>query len=370
MNYILMNLKRLMKRKVNIVFMLIAPFVLVTFSSMMGTSSFDLKIAYSDMDKSITSSMLVDRLKKVGSIYEVNQDQMDMYLISGDHEAAVIIGQGFEEEILKGEVPLVDMKSIQGSNVTFPAVTQIDLFVSSAVAIAKGAKGDEDIYHKALSDYDSAGEGITVETTRNISLMRVVSKMSIGFLFMNMLFLASQASSVLIEDKKKRVFYRIFSGPVTAFRYMFDNIVSFYIIMTVQILIILAAMFGLYDMYYGESIYNMLLLFMVFGIMSVSFGVAISSLSKTPSQAGAVSSLVITPISMLGGFFWDIELMPDFLQRISSFLPTSWGIKAAVVLLEGNPLSAITEHILVLLIFSIGFFVLGALKKADISRSV
>lgn len=81
-----------------------------------------------------------------------------------------------------------------------------------------------------------------------------------------------------------------------------------------------------------------------------------------------MSSLIITPISMLGGLFWDINMMPDFLQKISKFLPTAWGINAAAVLLEGKPLSDILDHILVLLLFTAGFFVIGSLKKADIAR--
>jgi ABC-2 type transport system permease protein len=192
--------------------------------------------------------------------------------------------------------------------------------------------------------------------------------MAIGFLFMNMLYLASQTASMLVEDKKKKLFFRIFTGPVTTRRYMLNNIISFYLVMIIQIAVLMLAMFGIYGMFYGESLLNMMIVFAVFGLLAVSFGVFIGTYSKTPSVASTMSSIIIVPLSMLGGFFWDIQLMPDFLQRISSFLPTSWGIGAAEKLLQGMGLADVVNNIAVLLLFTTGFFILGALKKADISK--
>jgi ABC-2 type transport system permease protein len=368
MNYIAMNLKRMMKRKVNLLFMLAVPFVLVSFASMIGGSSFDIKISYVDKDKSVTSMMLLSRLEKVGSVHEMAEDEIDMDLIGGDHEVAVIIGKGFEDTILDGLDAAVELKSIQGANVTFPVSAQVMSFISSAETIARTPGSSRELYYKILGDYSKGLSGVDVQTTQNRSMQRVVTRMSIGFLFMNMLFLACQAASVLVDDKKKKIYYRIFSGPVNTFRYMLENIASYYIVMLIQIVIIMAAMFGMYGMYYGASLLNMFILFAVFGALSVSFGVMVNTVTRTPSQAGAMSSLIITPISMLGGLFWDINMMPDFLQKISKFLPTAWGINAAAVLLEGKPLSDILDHILVLLLFTAGFFVIGSLKKADIAR--
>ena len=368
MNYITMNLKRLFKRKVNLVFLFFAPFLLVTFAAMLGNSSFEIKISYVDKDKSISSKMLIERLEKVGSVYEVPEDEIDINLLNGDHEIAVIIESGFETQILEKAAPSVKIKSIQGASVEFPVTAQVDNFLSSALTISRSSGVTAESYEKILNEYNKNQSGVSVETIQNKSITKTVSRMSIGFLFFNMLLLASQASSILIDDKKSKVFYRIFSGPVTTFKYMRDNILSFYVLMLAQIVVVMITMFGFYQMDYGEAIFDMFLLFAAFGIMSVAFGVAINTFSRTRSQSGVVSSLIITPMCMLGGFFWDIEIMPDFMQKAASFLPTSWGIKAAVQLLDGKRITDITNYILVLLLFTIGFFILGTLKKADISR--
>ncbi|HBG38891.1 MAG TPA: ABC transporter permease, partial [Clostridiaceae bacterium] len=79
-------------------------------------------------------------------------------------------------------------------------------------------------------------------------------------------------------------------------------------------------------------------------------------------------SLVITPMCMLGGCFWPREIMPKFLIEISNFVPTTWVLKGAKKAFFSTGIWDIKYELLILLLFSAVFFLLGIIRKADIDK--
>ena len=59
-----------------------------------------------------------------------------------------------------------------------------------------------------------------------------------------------------------------------------------------------------------------------FGAMGVIVGIY----AKTWDHIGMFTTFVFMPLSMLGGVFWSIEMLPEFWQTISMFNPLYWMI--------------------------------------------
>lgn len=85
-------------------------------------------------------------------------------------------------------------------------------------------------------------------------------------------------------------------------------------------------------------------------------------------QFGYLSNLIIVPMCMLGGCYWPIDFMPDTLQKIANFVPTSWLIKATEKIIYGAKLSEVYIEIFIIILFTITFFLIGINKRVDISK--
>ena len=84
---------------------------------------------------------------------------------------------------------------------------------------------------------------------------------------------------------------------------------------------------------------------------------AVASMVKNASNMGMINSLVVTPTCMLGGCFWPISLMPDWMQKIANFVPQKWVIEAIQRMASGQTLSQMWMHMGVLTLF--GLILLG-----------
>jgi ABC-2 type transport system permease protein len=72
---------------------------------------------------------------------------------------------------------------------------------------------------------------------------------------------------------------------------------------------------------------------------------------------------------MLGGCYWTKDMMPEVMNKIANFIPTSW-VMAAVdkLLYEGKGLAGISMELLILLLFTGVFMAGGLFKKVDVSK--
>jgi ABC-2 type transport system permease protein len=77
------------------------------------------------------------------------------------------------------------------------------------------------------------------------------------------------------------------------------------------------------------TIDNILLTSLYLIIVSWAFGamgVIVGIYAKTWDHIGMFTTFVFMPLSMLGGVFWSIEMLPEFWQTISMFNPLYWMI--------------------------------------------
>ena len=88
-----------------------------------------------------------------------------------------------------------------------------------------------------------------------------------------------------------------------------------------------------------------------------------------PRQAGIIASLLITPMSMLGGLLWPREVMPVILQQIGRFMPAAWVMDAAQRLILGSPLAKMFPgEMLIMFLYTLVFFLLGSWRRVDVAR--
>ena len=219
-----------------------------------------------------------------------------------------------------------------------------------------------------LEEYDNSSFIMEERSMANKDSNKDLIIGQIGFLVMSMLFMSTMATSLIVKDKVSKVYYRIIAGPIKISVYMVYSILSFFVIACIQVVLVFSFIRYMLGYDFSGNFGYVVLLGIIFALVCVAFGVAISSLSKDEKQAGVVMSLVISPMCMLGGCWWPREVMPEFLNKIANFVPTTWIMSAFGDLLSGKGIESTYDSILVLFGFLILFSLLAIWRRSDIAK--
>ncbi|MNC77213.1 hypothetical protein D3C75_1291160 [compost metagenome] len=49
-----------------------------------------------------------------------------------------------------------------------------------------------------------------------------------------------------------------------------------------------------------------------------------------------LNALILTPTCMLGGCFWPLSIMPEYMQKAANFTPQKWAIQAVDIAATGG----------------------------------
>mgnify|MGYP006424984657 FL=1 len=137
---------------------------------------------------------------------------------------------------------------------------------------------------------------------------------------------------------------------------------SYFLMGAIQLIVLMIVMYLIYGSMWGNLFYFVPFAALVI-ITIVGFGLMMASIVKTRQQASALSAVLIVSTCMLGGVYWPIEIVPEFMQQIAKAVPQSWMITGFREIVSGSLfLPALRNSTLVLLVFSLLFFTIG-LKK-------
>ena len=112
------------------------------------------------------------------------------------------------------------------------------------------------------------------------------------------------------------------------------------------------------------TIDNILLTSLYLIIVSWAFGamgVIVGIYAKTWDHIGMFTTFVFMPLSMLGGVFWSIEMLPEFWQTISMFNPLYWMINGLRYATLGVGDTSPEISLIISVIFAITFSVIASI---------
>lgn len=189
-----------------------------------------------------------------------------------------------------------------------------------------------------------------------------VGMLAIGFTIMFMMFGISGAASTILDEKIGGTWERLLTSPTTKNQVMMGYLLSYFLMGAIQLTVLMVVMNLFYGSTWGKMAYFIPFASLVI-ITIVGFGLMMASIVKTRQQSGALSAVLIVSTCMLGGVYWPLDIVPEFMQRIGKAVPQSWMITGFREIVSGSLYTpAILNSALVLLLFSLIFFTIG-LKK-------
>lgn len=356
MTILMNNLKRIFGKKVNIICMIVVPIALSIFMISATTGEVKYTIGIYDEDKTQFTEEFIELLKKTCVVEKLSdKDDINKLVINGDVDCTLVFEDGFTNKMISGEDVYVKNYAMDNTNETEPIQMYIDSYISAAKEIGKAAKGDEEAFYNGMEDYLKNEYAVEYKNFESSSLEDVDrSVTALGYMAFGMVLFVSFSTMIILEDKTSGVYDRISTTPLKRSSYFIQNILSYFIVALIQIMLILNILPEIMDISFGASkmATEIQLACCAFAIACISIGITVSRFSKNAVVSGAITTFIDMPILMLGGCLWPREIMPEALQKIGDFLPTTWFLKASETILYGDGLAAAGSEMLYMLLFA------------------
>lgn len=184
-----------------------------------------------------------------------------------------------------------------------------------------------------------------------------------GILSMNMMYSALfGVGFVIVRYRKNGMLKRLKATPVTAFEYLGAQIVSrLILIMVVTIFIFYGTNLIIGYAMYGSYL-NLFMVFALGAINMISLGLIVAARVRSEETAGGLLNVISWPMMFLSGVWFSLEGTNPVMQKIAEILPLTHVTAAArAIMIDGAGLADVSYHLIVLLVQSMVFLIVGAL---------
>jgi len=349
-----------MRRKGSVFVYLVLPIagLLLTMLIYSGVQSGPVGIGIIDRDGSALSSDTLEALKSLKgyTVSEVDEKDIKSSLLDGKLGAVVVIPEGYGMEIVAHQAPKVEIISIRGQDVTAWIQSYLNLHTRNLLDLSAASKGNQEAFDKLYTEYKSNRLPVSEVKLEDQQTGKMMTVTSMGFLIMFIMLGAGMTSHFILSEKVTRTFYRICSAPVRPGEYIAANTLASLLIVSVQNILVLLLMKYLFKI---ETFVPGPILFLIlfcFGIAATAISLLVTTFSVSPYMASTLNTLILTPTCMLGGCYWQVDLMPEFMQKLSYFVPQRWALEAIEKMQVYGDIRIILLNLLILLAFAAAMF--------------
>lgn len=361
MTVFLFNMKRILNRKRAILTMFIVPVIVSILVVKVNFNEPRLKVAILDNDNTHFTDIFINNLNNSYKTEKLDKDQISGRIASGQIDYGIIIDQGFTKKVIGKEMPNIKVIYDKKDDICQAISSNISVFMNKANEIASKSNKNYGAFYSKLDKLiaENKFKTLVAESSDRKNII-----ISLNFLVMLMLYNAINMTNRVMNDKKEKI--RTFAAPITIRSYMLQIIFTLFLLELSQVVVVFIALIIEYKFLMIKYIFKLLLLYSTFSITAVSLAVLLNYMNQTYIKKDIVTSILVVPISMLGGCFWNIRFMPRALQFISQFIPISWITNGNYEALEGANYMYLGTDIGILVLFSIVFLLLGVFTKKDI----
>jgi len=360
----------------------VAPFALAAIISFAfkGEDDFHTTMVVADEDQSeiskvFASVLATPDLKKIIKLRIVESaDEAERLTETEAVAAGLVVPKGFGEAIANGGSPQIIViqhpnSAVAGSiaqNIArrFAAETDsVRLSVATAISAGAGGVPPDEIARRAAqgSIPTSVQEGALGTLGQNSSSNYFGPAMAIFFVF----FTVSFGGLSLLQERRLGTMQRLIAAPMARGQIILGKIISTFIIGVVSLSIMVASTSLLLGSNWGNPLaVAALILATVLAAMGIMSVVAVFSTSE--ERAGALSSIVVLALSLLGGNFIPISQAPKIFRTLALFTPNGWALRGFTDLVaDGGGIASVSTHLMVIVGFGLvtGLIALSQTRK-------
>jgi ABC-2 type transport system permease protein len=138
------------------------------------------------------------------------------------------------------------------------------------------------------------------------------------------------------------------------------KLLPYYLINLLQIAVMLGLSRLLFGIDLGTSPAGLVLVSLAAAATATGLGVLVAALARTDAQVGAISTILLITLAVLGGCFVPRWVMPEWLQTLGLLTPHAWAVDAyQALMVQGAGLAEVLPAVAVLVVFAAVFFGVG-----------
>lgn len=354
----------ILKKPVFFIVSILLPILIVIFmGKFMYADQVAINIGIAGEDNSLINKLIEDSIENNGSINVINVEENDIKSKIGEKsiDAAIVLDNDIYSKLFKGEIDCVKVIGKEEDSTVDLVKEIISLELNNINMLIKGSK-DESSFYEALENYNKKNMKIEKGILQNQERDNEISGIFVGFIIMFMFVKATLGANRINNDKYDKVYERFFVSGVKVWQYYLGNIIASLISILIQIILTLLCLNIFTNVNLGMSNLNMFIVLFLVSILAVSIGTFCIAITRNSEEASILSNILSMSLLMIGGCFVPIEFFPEFINKISKFLPTRWAMDMVFEFQNGVLVNELWRNIVVILLFSITFFLLAAYK--------
>lgn len=367
----------ILKKPLYFIASIVAPVVIVlVVGSLLTSGSSNMSIGVSNLDNSKSSELILKNIENQNNFtaLDMNEEEIESKIKEKSIECGIIIKKGFQEGIVNGNSKnQIEIIGKDGDSIYKSIESMISIDLKNLEDLGKISNEDSKVYNNLLKDYESNKVTIERGSLRDDSKDYNNTSIFVGFLIMFMFFRSILGAERILEDKKTKVYTRIFAAPIKVYQYYLGNILASILAINLQAALSLVAIRYLININIGMSYIQMFFILFLISILAVAVGTFCIAVTRTSQEASIISNILIMILLMLGGCFVPVELFPSALDKLSKLLPTRWAMDMVLSLQDGIAINSLYKNIIIILLYSAVFFLAAAYvtkrkdKKVDIA---
>ncbi len=349
----------IIRDKITLALVLAMPIALVLlFGFTISTDIRNAKISVLDQAKDTQSKLLVDKITASGYFqivsYPENEVEIDNDFKNKNIKLAIIIPSNFEESLSKEHTT------------TLQVINDVsDLNVASILNNYVRA-----VVQNFTEDYNnsnaSTGFDITTKMLYNPESNSVYMFVP-GIITLIMVLVTALMSSItLAREKETGTMRMLLITPVKKLHIIIGKVIPYMLISFIGTIAILTISVFVFKMPINGSLLMLLFLCVIFMLTAASFGLLISSISRTQVDAMMITMMgLFLPTVLLSGFLFPLNSMPMIFQVLANVFPAKWFILAIKdVMIKGSGFFDIWFYLMILFVMAV-VFIIFSLTRLD-----
>lgn len=365
--------------------LLVTPIVVIMVASFALAPAFqsdgiEADILVSNHDSGEVGQKLVESLKARGNITIIEADDQQSQTLkvgSDKYPASLIIPEDFTTNFNAGQPTGVQMyvdpvrealgsylqEVVEAATGNLAAV-EVATSVAVQSALTANPRADQAAVAAAASaQAEAALADPPVKTTvTSISEQEINSfdRQVPGYSVMFLLFGVLSAAEGLILERETGTLGRLLVAPISRTAILGGKLTAQFFVGLSQISILFAIGHFVFGMNTGDSLAGLALMLVMTAWTATAFGILLAGIARTRRQVSAIGVLTILLMSALGGSWWPLDIVPDFMQKLGHITINAWALDGLNdLILRGQGFADILPEAGVLLAYGTVCFLAG-----------
>jgi ABC-2 type transport system permease protein len=324
---------------------------ILIFGFVVSTDIKDAKVAFLDLSKDEVTRKISDKICSSGFFRRAgdlrNYEEIDFLMKKGQAKAVVVFGNNFGHDLMSRNKATMSIIT-DGSEPN--TATLINNYISAIVNdfnrefAGSSLIGNLRVQSEVRMFYNPEMKGHFMFVPGVITLILTI-------------ICALMTSITITKEKEFGTMEVLLVSPLKPFQIILGKVTPYFLLSFINVILILLLSYFVFDLPVKGSLFLLLCECMLYILMSLSFGILISTVSTTMQQAIFISFLgLMLPTILLSGFIFPIENMPKIYDWVSAVLPPRYFIVTIKnIMIKGTGFMYVWKETLILTVMTVTF---------------